>query len=78
MGLLQAFRSLTPAYAQTVPGPGAELRVGCDRIGDLGIARTPFGFGGRYGTAVRMNGTVPGPILRFREGETVTLRVTTG
>jgi len=76
IGLLQAFRGLAPAYAQAVPGAGGELRVGGDRIADLTIARTPFGFGGRDGTAVAVNGTVPGPILRFREGETVTLRVT--
>lgn len=76
MGLLQAFRGLAPAYAQGVPGPGRELRVGGERVADLVIARTPFGFGGRSGTAVTINGTVPGPILRFREGETVTLRVT--
>ena len=76
LGLLQAFRGLAPAYAQGVPGAGGELRVGGDRIADLVIARTPFGFGGRDGTAVTINGTVPGPMLRFREGETVTLRVT--
>ena len=76
LGLLQAFRGLAPAYAQGVPSAGGELRVGGDRIADLVIARTPFGFGGRDGTAVTINGTVPGPMLRFREGETVTLRVT--
>lgn len=76
IGLLQAFRGLAPAYAQGVSGAGSELRVGGERIADLIIARTPFGFGGRDGTAVTLNGTVPGPILRFREGETVTIRVT--
>ena len=76
LGLLQAFRGLAPAYAQNVPGPGGELRVGGDRAVDLVIARTPFGYGGRQGTAVTINGTVPGPILRFREGEVATLRVT--
>lgn len=76
IGLLQAFRGLAPAYAQGGPGPGGELRVGGDRIANLIIARTPFGFGGCDGTAVTINGTVPGPMLRFREGETVTLRVT--
>jgi len=76
LGLLQAFRGIAPAYAQGVPEPGSELRVGRDRIADLIIARTPFGFGGRDGSAVTINGTVPGPMLRFREGETVTLRVT--
>ena len=74
LGLLQAFRGLAPALAQGVPG--GELPVGGDRIADLVIARTPFGFGGRGGTAITINGTVPGPTLRFREGETVTLRVT--
>jgi CopA family copper-resistance protein len=75
LGLLQAFRGLAPAYAEGVPGPGAELRVGDERVADLVIARTPFSFGGRRGSAVTINGTVPGPILRFREGETATLRV---
>ena len=75
-GLLDAFRSVAPAYAASLPGPGGEIRVGGDRIGDLIIARTPFGFAGRQGMAVTINGMVPGPILRFREGETVTLRVT--
>lgn len=76
IGLLQAFRGLAPAYGQSVPGPGGELRVGGERSVDLVIARTPFGYGGRQGMAVTINGTVPGPILRFREGETATLRVT--
>ncbi len=76
IGLLHAFRGLAPAYAEGVSGPGAELSVGGDRVADLVVARIPFGFGGRYGTAVAINGTVPGPLLRFREGETVTLRVT--
>ena len=76
LGLLQTFRGVATAYAEGVPGPGGELRVGGDRVADLVIARTPFAFGGQRGTAVTINGTVPGPILRFREGEIATLRVT--
>ena len=76
LGLLEALRGVAPAYAEGVPGPGAALRVGDERIADLVIDRTPLGFGGRLGMAVTINGTVPGPILRFREGETATLRVT--
>lgn len=67
---------LAPAWAAPAPSGTTELRVGEDRIGELVIARTPFPLGGRRGTAVTVNGTVPGPLLRFREGETVTLRVT--
>lgn len=76
LGLLEAFRGVAPAYGQSVPGPGSELRVGGGKAANLVIGQTPFGFGGRAGTAVTMNGTVPGPILRFREGEIVTLHVT--
>lgn len=76
LGLLSAWARLLPAYAQSALGPGAEMRVGGDRVGELVIDRTPFAFGGRRGSAVTINGTVPGPLLRFREGETVTLRVT--
>lgn len=76
LGMLHAFRGLAPAYGQGVPGPGGALRVGSERAVDLVIARTPFGYGGRQSSAVTINGTIPGPVLRFREGETVTLRVT--
>ena len=76
IGLLEAFRGIAPAYAQGLPGPGGEIRVGGERAADLVIARTPFGFGGRQASAITINGTVPGPILRFREGEVATLRVT--
>ncbi len=77
LGLLQAFRGLAPAYAQaSIPGPGGEIRVGGTRVANLVIARTPLGFGGRLGSAVTINGSVPGPILRFREGEVATLQVT--
>ena len=50
--------------------------MGGDQVTDLVVARTPFGYGGRESMAVTINGSVPGPILRFREGETATLRLT--
>ncbi|MBY0384251.1 copper resistance system multicopper oxidase [bacterium] len=42
---------------------------------DLTIDRTEFMVNGRTGSAVTVNGTVPGPILRFREGEEAIIRV---
>lgn len=42
---------------------------------ELRIARTPIRVGGRRGVAVTINGTVPGPVLRFREGGDVEIRV---
>lgn len=43
---------------------------------DLTIAETPVNFTGTPRMATTINGSIPGPILRWREGDTVTLRVT--
>lgn len=43
---------------------------------DLKIARTSFVINGKTGSAVTINGTVPGPLLRFREGQEAVIRVT--
>ncbi len=42
---------------------------------DLGIGETPVNFTGRTRTAITVNGSLPAPILRWREGTTVNLRV---
>ncbi len=42
---------------------------------DLSIGETPMNFTGRTRTAITVNGSLPAPILRWREGDTVTLRV---
>ena len=41
---------------------------------DITIDRTPFAVKGKRGTAITMNGTVPGPLIRLQEGEEVVLR----
>jgi len=43
---------------------------------DLVIAETPVNFTGRPRMATTINGSIPGPTLHWREGDTVTLRVT--
>ncbi len=43
---------------------------------DLTIAETPVNFTGRPRLATTINGSIPAPTLRFREGDTVTIRVT--
>ena len=45
---------------------------------DLAIRETPFGFRGRRATATTINGTIPGPLLRFREGEEAVIHVNNG
>ncbi len=42
---------------------------------DLAIGETPMNFTGRTRTAITVNGSLPAPILHWREGDTVTLRV---
>ncbi|HKJ07687.1 MAG TPA: copper resistance system multicopper oxidase [Gammaproteobacteria bacterium] len=43
---------------------------------DLVIGETPVNFTGRPRMATTVNGQLPAPLLRWREGDTVTLRVT--
>jgi CopA family copper-resistance protein len=42
---------------------------------DLSIGALPVNYTGRPATAIAINGGVPGPLLRWRQGDTVTLRV---
>ena len=62
-------QSATPGAAPTLPtlvGPNVDLRIG----------HSELKVDGRTGHAVTINGTVPGPLLRFKEGQTVRLSVT--
>ncbi len=43
---------------------------------DLEIAPLPVNFTGKIRTATVVNGLLPGPILKLKEGDTVTIRVT--
>ncbi|HEY8327057.1 MAG TPA: copper resistance system multicopper oxidase [Rhodanobacter sp.] len=43
---------------------------------DLVIAESPVNFTGKPGMATTINGSLPAPTLRWREGDTVTIRVT--
>ncbi|MBN8529686.1 MAG: copper resistance system multicopper oxidase [Caulobacterales bacterium] len=76
-GGLWALQALLPAWAQT---DSAGLRADLPTLTgpDIGltIGRTPFTVNGRTGQAVTINGTLPAPVLRLREGQTVRLSVT--
>ena len=75
-GVLAA-QGLLPAWAQsgsaglradlpTLEGPEVRLSVG----------HSPFTVGGRTGHAITVNGTLPAPLIRLREGQTARLSVT--
>ena len=61
-----------PAFAATPWALPSELK-GTEF--ELYIGETPVNITGAVRTAMTINGTMPGPILRWREGDTVTLRV---
>ncbi len=61
-----------PVWAVTSPG---QPNVLSGTEFDLYIGELPVNITGSARTAMAINGSVPGPILRWREGDTVTLRV---
>ncbi|WP_410481361.1 copper resistance system multicopper oxidase [Pseudomonas plecoglossicida] len=61
-----------PVWAVTSPG---QLKVLSGTDVDLYIGELPVNITGAARTAMAINGSLPGPILRWREGDTVTLRV---
>ncbi|MBS0439730.1 MAG: copper resistance system multicopper oxidase [Proteobacteria bacterium] len=64
---------IKPAWAQ---GSSAHASVLSGTDFALEIGETPVNFTGAARTATTVNGLLPGPTLRWREGTTVTLRVT--
>ena len=75
--LLAAMERLVPSYARGNVLGGAELLPPSGgNIVDLVIAETEVPIGDRTATAMTINGTIPGPLVRLREGDVVTLKVT--
>jgi CopA family copper-resistance protein len=64
-----------PSRAHAV-APVGNLNQLSGRSFDLRIDAMPFNITGRTAVATAVNGSVPAPILRWREGDTVTLDVT--
>ncbi|KAB0521596.1 copper resistance system multicopper oxidase [Pseudomonas extremorientalis] len=62
----------SPVWALTSPGQPTVL-AGTEF--DLFIDQMPINLTGRNRTALTINGSLPGPLLRWREGDTVTVRV---
>lgn len=77
-GALLALGKLMPSYVYAgvdnfaMPG-SSELR---GSVIDLKIGNTPFKIGKETGKAVTVNGTLPAPLIRLKEGEDITLNVT--
>ena len=76
LGLVSGLRHVLPSYARPRLEPSATFGTSKGvsmvelSIGDVGIS-----IGGRPSIATAINGTVPGPLLRFREGDDAVVRV---
>jgi CopA family copper-resistance protein len=79
LGVLVGLQRIMPAYAFENAGlkSGAVGDAEANGI-DLLIREQQLEFGKRRGTAITINGTVPGPLVRLREGTDAILRVTNG
>ncbi|TNE61677.1 MAG: copper resistance system multicopper oxidase [Sphingomonadales bacterium] len=78
VGLAAAASLPLPAWAKGASYPHASRGFG-EVLGEdirLTIADHHFTTGGRTGHAVAVNGTIPGPLVRLREGQDVRLHVT--
>ncbi len=73
--LLIGFAQLLPRYAWGEITKKSQSQVATGAV-DLIVERTPFVINGKSGSAVTVNGTVPGPLLRFQEGQEAVIRVT--
>jgi len=72
-----ALGALLPGWARSAtPGIGRDLTVLSGPEIALTVAHAPWSIDGRPAHAVAVNGTVPGPLLRLREGDKVRLAVT--
>lgn len=87
LGAMSALGTLATAraIAQDHAGhsPSSDSKVGTSfpaarNVGELEIAELKIDLDGRVGRAVAVNGSVPGPILRLREGEDAVIRVRNG
>ena len=66
-----------PAWAQSGnPGIAPDMRTLSGEEIRLTIGHSPFSVGGRTGHAVTINGTLPAPLIRLREGQNVRIAVT--
>ncbi|MHB1141685.1 MAG: copper resistance system multicopper oxidase [Sulfuricaulis sp.] len=74
--LLGASPWLRPAAARAADTITGNAPVLSGTEFDLVIAETPVDFTGRTRLATTINGSIPAPTLRWRQGDTVTLRVT--
>ena len=76
VGAGTVLHALSPAYAWAASPSAAPRLDSSGPRAKLVIAKSTLTIDGRSATPTVVNGVLPGPALRFREGETVTISVT--
>lgn len=80
LGLLAAMQPLLPACAshplRPATSPRSDFLTLSGELIDLVISERSFTLDGQTGTAMTINEMIPGPLIRLKEGQEVTLRVT--
>ncbi|MCK5750536.1 MAG: multicopper oxidase domain-containing protein, partial [Oricola sp.] len=66
---------LIPAWAKSASAGNKGIFEQAGNSFDLTVGHSAVSIGGRSGHAITINGTLPGPLLRFREDEELSLRV---
>ncbi len=78
LGLMAAIAHLLPSWANAAAATTPPPSVLSGKIIDLLIGENPFRIGEQTGMAKTINRTLPGPLIRLREGDHVTLNVSNG
>jgi CopA family copper-resistance protein len=75
-GVGTTLHAFLPHWAGANSSPALRVTESANPIVDLVIAKGWREIDGKTATPTMVNGLLPGPILRFREGDTATIRVT--
>lgn len=75
-GALLSFSGLVPAWARSADQGNLGIPALSGPTYDLTIGEFPVRINGRAGMAVGVNNSIPSPLIRFKEGEEITLNVT--
>ncbi len=74
-GVAASIPAIIPAWARSASAGNKGVFEQAGNSFDLTVGHSAVNIGGRSGHAITVNGTLPGPLLRFREGEQLSLRV---
>ena len=74
-GLLSGLGALLPSWARSASDGNHGLHPHTRTEFDLTVGTFPVRIDGRVGEATGVNGTLPAPLIRFREGDEITLNV---